>query len=763
VKIERITRIKGHRVFHAFNWPADLPDFARFNLIYGWNGSGKTTLSNLLAHVARRQPVSEGEVVFQINGTAISASSFSAASTLPRVKVFNRAFIEASVFAMAQPIGPIYFLGQDSVEKQKQVEALTKTKQAEDANLLAKIGAKTKATKALDDFCIQQARAIKNLLSSSGTNSYNNYDKAAFKATCGRLAKLNPPPAPISDAEKTALKQKKDATLRDYIPAIVTTPPDFAGLRQKAEDLLKRTVASQVLADLAADPAVGSWVQQGLHLHTGDKKTATCRFCGSALPPDRLARLEAHFNDEYNHFLSAIDALKLEIEQARQSLADIQLPDKAALYDHLVQDYQAAAKALAAYQAEGDAYAGSLLNALAEKRAKPFQPLKLDTHVAATPLPGTDKAASIDQVSRVIGRHNTDTTDFHKGVSDARQQLEETLVAEALADAQQKSQAIRTFQGEITTLQGTVTGLQTQIANLEKEIVEHRRPADELTAELHSYLGHDELQFELVGSGYQISRHGSPATNLSEGERAAIAFLYFLKSLQAKDFDLAKDIVVIDDPVSSLDANALFCAFGYMKTRTLDAGQLFILTHNFAFFRQVKNWFHHLPHQGSTNISKRPGRFYMLAAAVNGGKRNAAIKPLDRLLEEYESEYHYLFKKVHDEVTNPSAGPGLESYYGMPNIARRLLEAFLAFRYPSETGELKNQLDQVAFDPAKKARILRLLHTYSHGGKIAESEHDMSVLAETPAALKDLLDLLKQEDPKHYAEMEKLVAPPATS
>lgn len=39
-------------------------------------------------------------------------------------------------------------------------------------------------------------------------------------------------------------------------------------------------------------------------------------------------------------------------------------------------------------------------------------------------------------------------------------------------------------------------------------------------------------------------------------ERTSIAFLYFLKSLKATGFDLEIGIVVIDDPVSGLDANS---------------------------------------------------------------------------------------------------------------------------------------------------------------------------------------------------------------
>ena len=158
--------------------------------------------------------------------------------------------------------------------------------------------------------------------------------------------------------------------------------------------------------------------------------------------------------------------------------------------------------------------------------------------------------------------------------------------------------------------------------------------------------------------------------------------MYFLKSLGDKSFSLKDGIVVIDDPVSSLDSNALFHAFGFMKDRTKDAGQLFILTHSHSFFKQVKNWFNHLPNQNKKDVNVRPGKFYMLTSNVTGGNRSSSISKLDSLLHEYESEYHYLFSLVY-EAANSEEEAGLQQNYHLPNIARRLLESFLAFRQPS--------------------------------------------------------------------------------
>ena len=100
---------------------------------------------------------------------------------------------------------------------------------------------------------------------------------------------------------------------------------------------------------------------------------------------------------------------------------------------------------------------------------------------------------------------------------------------------------------------------------------------------------------------------------------------------------------------------------------------------------------------------------------------------------------------------------GLETYYAMPNIARRLLEAFLAFRIPDKSGKIFQMLECVDYDAAKKTRILRFLHTYSHFDQVAEPDHDLSVLSETPAILQEVLALIRSCDGQHYQRMEQLV------
>ena len=87
-----------------------------------------------------------------------------------------------------------------------------------------------------------------------------------------------------------------------------------------------------------------------------------------------------------------------------------------------------------------------------------------------------------------------------------------------------------------------------------------------------------------------------------------------------------------------------------------------------------------------------------------------------------------------------------------------MLEAFLAFRLPQTSGDLWRKLKAVPFDEAKKLRILRFLHTHSHSIAVGEPEHDLTALAEAPAVLRDLLEMMKSLDDAHCSAMVQLVA-----
>lgn len=751
--ITRIRSLKNHRIFRDFAWPDDLEDFAKFNLVYGWNGSGKTTLANLFASIERRVNITEGVTEFIINGTRVAGSALDTAVGLPAIRVFTRDVVSSSIFTGGTDLAPIYYFGKENVEAQRQLEELRKERTSVEGQLSAAQTVKSNNERDLDRFCIEQAKLIKELLTAPGSQ-YNNYDKAGFRRSCESLAEGDWAPRLLSDDEKNGFKQEKDAQVKPAVHAVQVLFPQLPSLTAAAMNILQKTVVSQVIASLAANPEEAAWVKQGLALHTDGVGPRTCKFCGNTLPQGRVQSLEGHFNDQYNLFLQEIDAATADVEGALHALEGFSTPDQAALYDHLAATYLTARESLAAALTDIRDYLSSLLCALSAKRDKPFEPLSLGNFVSDKNA-GADTAAAeqLAVLNSIIEAHNQHNRNFDQKKANARRKLEECLVAEAHPRYEELLNASATAGTEVSVAAESIQQLGIRIMALERSLIEHQTPAEELTAELHSFLGRDDLVLSVQSTGYTITRQGRPATNLSEGEKSAIAFLYFLKSLRDRSFDLKKSVVVVDDPICSLDSNTLFSAFGYMKGRTKDAAQLFILTHNFSFYRQVKNWFHHLKGQRKKDVTKRPARFFMLTRGSSPAGDVAAITRLPNLLEEHESEYHYLFKRVYTASQLQVNPDSLAELYPLPNLARRLLETFMAFRYPGYPGELFDKMEGLAFDEGKKVAILRFLNTFSHDSEISGEEHDVTVLMETPQILASVMELIKSEDPGHYEQM----------
>lgn len=749
--ISRIARLRHAGVLRDFTWPADLPAFGRYNLIYGWNGSGKTTISKLIRALERRTAPASGAVTLSIRGANISGDDFPKA-TLP-VRVFNRDFVTESVFPVGGgDVPPILVVGKESVEKQKQVEDFKRKLAGAQGALESGRSKEREAEKALDKHCIDRATVIRETLRSPGSNAYNNYDKASYRGRANEMAAAGDIAAHrLAESDRERLLTQHRATPKPKVQRISWQPPILTTHAEAVSKLLKTTVASAVIQSLKDDPTLSSWVYQGLGLHQA-RAAEECLFCEQSLPSERLAGLEAHFSAEYELFLKSLDAEIAKLEAAARAAATLSMPNRAELYEDLAADYEAARTALKGALDSTETALGTLVQALTDKKGRAFE--RVDR---AIDLPEVDWSV-VERVNEIIHRHNLACDDFRTRATAARQRLEADAAASALDEFNNLVAAVQRSKTSINRADAERTRLNREIARLEREIVEHRQPAEELNQDLQKYLGHDELLLNVKDTGYTITRNGLPATALSEGETTAIALLYFLKSLKDRRFDLANGVVMLDDPVSSLDANALYLAFGFIRERTKDVAQLFVLTHNFTFFRQVRNWFHHLKGQHKKDVSQRPAQFYMLDCAREGDQRCSSIRRLDPLLEQYESEYHYLFARIYREASAaPSAG--LERNYMLPNMARRLLEAFLAFRRPGVSGELWQKLKDVKFDEVKKVQIIRFLHTHSHGEAIGEPEHDPSLLGEAPSVLKNLLEFIEDQDREHFSAMVKLVNP----
>ena len=157
-----------------------------------------------------------------------------------------------------------------------------------------------------------------------------------------------------------------------------------------------------------------------------------------------------------------------------------------------------------------------------------------------------------------------------------------------------------------------------------------------------------------------------------------------------------------------------------------------------------------MKNQNGKDLAKRPARFFMLSRTQSPGGATSTIITLPKLLEEHESDYHYLFKRIYEAAHHEGE---LDDAYPLPNLARRLVETFLTFRYPSITGDLIKKIELASFDEGQKVRILRFLNVFSHDKQIGATEHDLSLLGEAKPVLLQVLQLIKTEDERHFEQM----------
>ena len=175
---------------------------------------------------------------------------------------------------------------------------------------------------------------------------------------------------------------------------------------------------------------------------------------------------------------------------------------------------------------------------------------------------------------------------------------------------------------------------------------------------------------------------GKVAENLSEGEKNFIAFLYFYELVfgnESDEPDTRGKIVVIDDPVSSMDSGALFsvgayirrmievCHNSYDDRRQIVPGksikQIFILTHNAYFHNEVAGLY-----QNDWYCTT----YYLIQ------KRNmkTTIRPKDHRIPEDPSEWANDNPVKHHYAAKWDEYKELHSNVPLMNVARGILEHY---------------------------------------------------------------------------------------
>ena len=765
--IKKIEHIENFGIFHNYK-DSDLPEFKKYNLIYGWNASGKTTLSKLFQLLPSGSHEDFKELKYKVS---LSNSNDILKENEPyigrEIKVFNREYIEENVNFKEGSVRPILILGKENKEISDRIkinEALLKKKREELKQLEDN---KERKEKDVGKEFTNIARTISAIFKGEATRNYN---KAKAEKHFDQLFENE------DDHSKFILTKERQEEILNQIHREEKSEisliqenkvnSDLKNLSVQLNDVenICKTIVKKIAIDrLKNNSDIQDWVKEGFDLH--DKhKSKNCEFCTQTISKDRLNQLESFFNDEDRRIRKRIEETSKAIRQIHTSFSSYKPQDKGLLYEQFHSDYEKNQKELQVEQ-------GTILKEI----ERYLIVLKVKLNRMDEPADAESLSFSADSYleylencCNYIKKHNQIT----KGFVQHREKLEEELKNHYLASVYPvvmgSREDLKNNEEEIKNIKTSTDSENLGIDSIEKILSKDKKinpssPAcEKINTKLKNFLGRRELHFKPIESrkGFSLKRGEKIAKHISEGEKTAIALVYFLTTLKEEGFNLSDSIIVIDDPISSLDDNFVAQAFGFIKTELKDAKQVFILTHNFNFFRHVKHWLRKLnQRKRKKQEDKKPAAFFMIKNDIINDNRSARLSVLDSLLLEHDSEYQYLFKLMHHTKNN-----SLTDIYPIPNVARKFMETFLSFEFPFETNfgskfSLIKEDEKIDFSKEKIEKIKRFINAHSHSNIDAINKWDFSSWSEGAEVVQDVLKLTKALNKKHYDGLLKSIKP----
>lgn len=207
---------------------------------------------------------------------------------------------------------------------------------------------------------------------------------------------------------------------------------------------------------------------------------------------------------------------------------------------------------------------------------------------------------NIINYNKMVDNYNDEKKALVDAVWEFLMDEQEALISVYLNDLSSFAKAREGIQKGITLCKKQLDELNNKIFEAGKNITSVQPTVDEINRSLKAY---GFTNFQIAPSpakenSYQIQRmDGTLATNtLSEGEETFISFLYFLQFTKGST-DVSKvsskKILVLDDPICSLDSTVLYIVSSTkslikeIREGTSDVEQIFIFTHNVFFHKEA--------------------------------------------------------------------------------------------------------------------------------------------------------------------------------
>ncbi len=725
MKIQKVEKL-NHARFRNFTWDAALPAFSdTVNIFFGWNGSGKTTFSKFL-HSIEKGNTDRG-CTFKIKTDSGSLSETDVLGDLKaKTRVFNDTYVEQTLRGSSK-LPYIFFAGKEAVDYSEDEKKLSDKKIE-----LSKVVLPTSH----DDVAKNTALLVKGITGINGyrkeltgAGTYSSYDKTDFEK---RVKNIKAKIAAGELASHTVLVRADIDALKNQLVNSDRVTKNNKGIAAAAKWLVDN--ADAINAVLAGEPLQEhsqrieqleankvAWIKEGVALHFGsEEKHDKCIFCDSDIKnTDELLK---HFSDEVVRTIDSIDGYLRQIENHTTTLSQVESP---------TQTQTTNVNLLRAVCDKITPILREKRNAVSIKK----DPIVIDVAgiTALTEVPEVDATSTAyiiesHYVAEQYDAYGVAYTEYEAVLKSKTDLAEEVRVLDA---------QVRVLKQKAKNTHESAAALNT----LFKVVFPYRKI---------------EITDNDDGTGYVLKRDGSNCSfmSLSEGEKNFIALAYFIYSINDAQNKLANDgVVLIDDPVSSLDKQAIFQIFSIVvnEIKKNSGRQYFILTHNLDFLGHLKEHF-------NSAIGADKIRLFSLSATDAG----CIITTIHPLLKDHRSDYYYVFSVLYKFKDTCSP----EDSYLVVNLLRRWLETFLEFKF-STSGDLASTLE-LAYGEARKIRekeqpgnpftadhlqMYRFINHGSHGFPDTEST-DESVLTSANLRIQEAIQLVKILDPLHCKKLE---------
>ena len=530
------------------------------NYFFGNNGTGKTTIAKAIK-----------------TGSGVTyAPGKDAADYLPLV--YDQDFIDANMRSYHNLPG-VFTMNEANVKIQEQIDrkaAEQKKAQKASSDAFAEKDKKAKTRAALEKQlykdCWDKTEELRTVF--EATQEGKKGSKQKFAEEVKRHSPIQ------HDVEE--LKRMYDSvyssTAKRYDRFSVVS--DVSALdRISGCDILSLAIvntSNTPFADFLKEVGSTEWVRQG-HADYHEKAGGKCPYCSQDLLPNFEEMLAASFDTQYQTNLQKLDTFLAAYRDAANALFVplSRLPEEVypAIDTKPYHDKLTAVKAVIAENIEK----------IKSKVAEPSKIIALDE---VEPLL-QELSDIISSFNRLIDANNDIVSAGPKKKAECKkavfEQIAYTLkdVLEAYARSESALDAeIQAQQDIINTQKGVLDQLKEDLRILNSQTVETETAMKSINTMLRDsgFQGfelrprHEEIirpdgSVECVvptpAINYEVVRTdtGKIAENLSEGEKNFIAFLYFQQLVfgrESADGDTREKIVVIDDPVSSMDSSALF-------------------------------------------------------------------------------------------------------------------------------------------------------------------------------------------------------------